>query len=368
MPGVGADPAATRLDDQHAGLGADHRRALGEDQLDQRRVLAEPRPRARALAPRLDVGEARDPALGLGDDLLRDDDDVAVATRRPRSAISAPSGVPRPGPRAGRAPRSDRRSAARMPGRSPIPSAAAVRGARSRSVSSDSSSRARRCRPGCRGRLRATRCARRRTGARPRARAATWRSQLPGPNAGAIASGGDSTSALVPVPWRSGMIARERSGTPRQQARRARAGRAAGSRPAAARRSRRRAPARARCRAARPRSGRRRAGRRRTRRPSSRRDRAAAGLAGDDERPLDAARRGDAPRGRRASIASASAARCVGGEHVAEPLLGGAEALHRQDRRRAHRVLSELRARTRASARPASRRPAASSISVGHGE
>ena len=43
--------------------------------------------------------------------------------------------------------------------------------------------------------------------------AATWRSRLPGPKAGRIASGGESTRALVPVPWRSGTTATYRSGT-----------------------------------------------------------------------------------------------------------------------------------------------------------
>ena len=43
--------------------------------------------------------------------------------------------------------------------------------------------------------------------ARPLVARSTWRSQLPGPNAGPIASGGHSTSALVPVPCRSGTTA-----------------------------------------------------------------------------------------------------------------------------------------------------------------
>ena len=43
----------------------------------------------------------------------------------------------------------------------------------------------------------------------------TWRWRLPGAEAGSNASGGVSSSALVPVPWRSGTISTERSPTGR---------------------------------------------------------------------------------------------------------------------------------------------------------
>ena len=76
--GVGADEAVLGLDDEDAALGPQHLAALLEDQLDQRRLLAEHRGELARLGARQHRGELADLALRLGDDLLGDDDDVAV--------------------------------------------------------------------------------------------------------------------------------------------------------------------------------------------------------------------------------------------------------------------------------------------------
>ena len=95
-----------------------------EDQLDQRRLLAEVGGESTRLRARDDRGEAPDPPLGLGDDLLRDDDDVAVAralrgrrSRRRRDIPGSNSGRP------------SRRAQHLQPAH--MPSALAVRRARS---------------------------------------------------------------------------------------------------------------------------------------------------------------------------------------------------------------------------------------------
>ena len=83
-PGVGADPSAVGLRDQDAELGADDPPALAQDELHHARVLVVlggelARPLAGLHRRQLDH-----PALGLGDDLLGDDEDVAVAPARPQ--------------------------------------------------------------------------------------------------------------------------------------------------------------------------------------------------------------------------------------------------------------------------------------------
>ena len=102
--GVGADEAVPGLDDEDAALGAQHLAALLEDQLDQGRLLAEHRGEAARLAAREHRGEAADASLGLGDDLLRDDDDVAVfelGARGDQLAERHRPRRPRAGPRPG---------------------------------------------------------------------------------------------------------------------------------------------------------------------------------------------------------------------------------------------------------------------------
>jgi hypothetical protein len=70
--------------DQHAVARAQQLGALVEHYLNQARVLSVlARQRPGALA-RLDVAQPPDPPLGLGDDLVRDADDVAVTEVRRR--------------------------------------------------------------------------------------------------------------------------------------------------------------------------------------------------------------------------------------------------------------------------------------------
>ena len=139
-------------------------------------------------------------ALGLGDDLVGDDEHVAglVAAVAAAARRGRRPGAPRAGRRsahaaqAGSSPRSSRASSPRVCAAPPVrASSAARRTARSSAVSTSSTSER-----GSATRQRA-----------PLAPAAcSWRSRLPGPKLGAIASGGVSSSALVPVPWRSGTI------------------------------------------------------------------------------------------------------------------------------------------------------------------
>jgi hypothetical protein len=75
-----------------------------------------------------------------------------------------------------------------------------------------------------------------RTGTPASSASATWRVRLSGPKLGSIASGGQSTSALVPVPWRSGTI--ETPGPLGDRGRRGRRAAGAACRPARARRAR----------------------------------------------------------------------------------------------------------------------------------
>ena len=68
--GVGADEAVVRLCDQDAALGPQHLAALLEDQLDQRRLLAEDSGELARFGAGDDRGEPAQSALRLGDDLL----------------------------------------------------------------------------------------------------------------------------------------------------------------------------------------------------------------------------------------------------------------------------------------------------------
>ncbi len=90
------------------GCGPDHLAALRQDQLDQRRVLARDLAPAPARGRRARPRQAPQPALGLGDDLLRDDDDLAVGRGRPQRRSAAPRSIALVRPRA-------------MPGQRPHP-------------------------------------------------------------------------------------------------------------------------------------------------------------------------------------------------------------------------------------------------------
>ena len=221
-PGVGADEAVTGAADQHAALGAQQLGGLVEDHLHHARVLVRCSAASSTRASaRAHARERHQRALGLGDDLVGDRHDRPVA-QRPR----APADVERSGPRghrrggspagpsaAGRegstpaasasgAHRGKAGAAAGRPGRRRAahacagPRRSSRRGAgaapaRSTSVSMSSSSEGGRCT---------------RSAAPPASTSARWRSKLPGPKLGAIASGGASSRPLVPLPWRSGTI------------------------------------------------------------------------------------------------------------------------------------------------------------------
>jgi hypothetical protein len=73
----------TCASDQDSALGAEDSLALGQDQLDQRRVLVQPGRQLLRLGARLDVGQPAHPALALRDRFLGDDDDVARLQCRP---------------------------------------------------------------------------------------------------------------------------------------------------------------------------------------------------------------------------------------------------------------------------------------------
>ena len=171
----------------------------------------------------------------------------------------------------------------------------------------------------------------------PAAAQLRWRSQLPGPKLGAIASGGASSRPLVPVPCRSGTITTARARCGRvAAAHRARRGRARDSRPGCTARARipRPAPRDAECdrralavlggvvddERALPACG--------------RRDRL---LVGHDDRALD--RRGFAQRGEHVADHRAYQVRAQRvRDACAEALLGVGEALDGEDRGGAHRL------------------------------
>ena len=327
--------------------GAQQLGRLVEHRLHQPRVLAVlGGQRARALAG-LDVGERAHPALGLGHDLVGDHEHVAVGQVGGRGGRQQRGQVVARRRRSGRRARgrgaAERLGQAGTGGRAPAPASGRAGAAR----------RAWRA-PG-RGGRRASRPAR--PGRRPvstsstsvgacstaqgtpaASAAAACRSQLPGPKLGSIASGGLSSSALVPVPWRSGTITTpELLLVPAAQQARDLAGveqrRVAGHEQHALEAARLRVADRrsarpptgppARCRAA-PAPARR---ARPTRPPRSAVTTATASSPGT--------RRSEASTSE--NIACASAWREPGAERGGQALLGGAEALHGEDRDGAHR-------------------------------
>ena len=161
------------------------------------------RPPARSPARAGATSPARGPALGLRDDLVRDHEHVAVGERRRSSA----------GPR--RSARRGRRRAT-ISGR---PSSAASRAQAPAHQLAEHAARVRRAAAVARARCERLEVLGRvdverqrghldhlRGDAGGRARWPGGAAQLPGPNDGASASGGVSSSAFVPVPWRSGTI------------------------------------------------------------------------------------------------------------------------------------------------------------------
>ena len=203
--------------DEHAALRAQHGRGLVEDDLHVARVLGVlARELPRAVADD-DVLERAQRALGLGDDLVGDHQHVArlvaaVAQQGGEVVARAHLGqaVERPRPQGAQA------HGVRPPGGG-VPFTA-VEGCAGRAAPAvRACAPRRRCarrarRAGPRGRRRCRRRARA-SAARPRASArrwrlaaCSWRSRLPGPKLGPMASGGASSSALVPVPWRSGTM------------------------------------------------------------------------------------------------------------------------------------------------------------------
>ncbi len=188
----------------------------------------------RASAPGSDRGEAAHPALRLGDDLLGDDDDVALlelGARGDQLAERRPLARSRAGPRPAIDPRARPRAhmpralAVRLAAPAVAPRARRVRATTSAGVSRSSASE------GSSSTSKGTPASR---------AAATWRAQLPSPKAGRIASGGRERQG-VGAGRRGGRGRSRRSARARRSAAgRARAGRAAGSRRGAGRRSRRR--------------------------------------------------------------------------------------------------------------------------------
>ena len=194
-PALAHTNPCVRAADQHAGRRAHDLRRLVEHRLDLTRV-GQPvalgqvdgpwRWLDRRQRPRRGPAPWRPPCARRRARRRRA---VASAAREQRCEVGA---------------RRDLGQAARAPGSS-ITGASACRACgRRRRSSRRAPSAARRGPRACRCRAPATAPARPRP-QRPAASAsATWRSQLSGPNDGAITSGGVSSSALVPVPWRSG--------------------------------------------------------------------------------------------------------------------------------------------------------------------
>ena len=218
----------------------------------------------RASAPGIDRGELADPALRLGDDLLRDRRRRRRRSSSARPAISSPSAHPLANsgsPATGRTRELAGRSYPQRLGGAP----GAARGAPPARGSG------RRRRPGCRGRGRARRAPRPRRGRRPRGRRRRGGRGCPRRRRGRSRRAGARTRALVPLAVAVGDDRRRSARGRRSAAGRARAGRAAGSRRAGGRRSRRPRLRRGRSRPGRPRRGPRRRGRGRPRRRPRRR-------------------------------------------------------------------------------------------------
>src|SRR3954471_7272245 len=199
--GVRADEAVARAGDDDAAFGADDVAGLVEHDLDVAGTLVEPLREHLRARRRSYVGERDDRALGLRDDLVGHDENVGrleLLARRGgeqrREIVAGPylrETLERP--RLEAAHRRPRRiSSPRVWAAPPVrASSAARRAARSSSVStsraSDGGSAIRHSAPASRA-------------------SCSWRLRLPSPKLGPIASGGQRTSAFVPVPWRSGTI------------------------------------------------------------------------------------------------------------------------------------------------------------------
>ena len=335
-PGVRADQPAACVSTIRTRSPRTTRRLSREDQLDERRVLAEPRGElgARARPAR------RRPASPS----------VPRPSRRPsaRSTTTSPSrelgalgdqlAEPVAGPDLGQAVDREQLDRASAPPSGRSSEAQRCRGVRRELGIAASAGRARRGRRRCRGRGQA------RGARRPAAPTPSRARQRRG---GARGCPGRRRGRSRPAARAAARWSRCRGGrgsTPATGARsapeglgRARRRRAAGSRRAAARRSR--CAARQRriaLRAPPPRSGRRRRDRRATSTPAARRRPRAAGSPLTTISALEplAARR--ARRGRRRASPRPARRALGAGERLAEPALRRAEALHREDRGRVH--------------------------------
>ena len=159
----------------------------------------------RARAVGVTSREVDDRALGLRDDLVRDTR-TSPGSRPPARSAAAASSAARSSP--GR----DLRDPVERdePAAPSSPPHAAERVARvdggARAASRRAPRRARRGPRACRRRASARRSRRSRTVAPASCARRSWRARLPSPKLGSITSGGVSSSALVPVPWRSGTI------------------------------------------------------------------------------------------------------------------------------------------------------------------
>ena len=232
-------PCRVRADEAPA-VGAHELRGLVEHHLHEPRVLAVRIREPARVGAGHDVGQADRPALGLGDDLVGDGEHVAGpqaalepggrgASSAARSSPGRTSGTPGSAASVTTWRRAPADRAPRGCGRRPPACAPSAwrRAARSSGVSTSRLSD---------GRSQTL------TAAPAAAALAAWRASEPAPNEGATASGGVSSSAFVPLPWRSGTIITDGSppaapSSRRQLARR----RAPGSRRARAARVRRRA-------------------------------------------------------------------------------------------------------------------------------
>ena len=217
-PGVRAHEAVAGAADEHAALGAQDLDGLDRARPGQR---AGSRPgstaSSSARAPGVYIGERHDRALGLGDGLVGDHDQLAVqqacaVERRDdqRRQVVAGAHLGQAAEGTGGQARHGARAVSRArDGRDARAFALAEHRARARGPRGGRPTAARAAPAGrrrCRCRAAATRAARRRQAAPAASASARWRSQLSGPKLGAIASGGVSSRPLVPVPWRSGTI------------------------------------------------------------------------------------------------------------------------------------------------------------------
>ena len=280
-------------------------------------------------------------ALGLRDDLVRDDE-----RRRPARSASPARGGEQRGEVVARPDLGQARRAARPRGGSPAARRAAGRAARAcarrRRCRASSAARSASRSSACRCRARATAAGDPDLGPGVARERLVARASCRGRSAGAIASGGQSSSAFVPVPWRSGTIMTARLAVRVGEQRSSTSvGSSAGQSPGTS--STRRRPARsptARPRA-RPGCGRARPGRG-SRCASWARASASAPCSRVTTTTASTRLERRSAVSTSVSIASASARRVPLRERVAEALLGVVEPLDRQDRERAS-IASALR-------------------------